>query len=247
MDDRTFYLGLAYVAIIAIIVLAGDLTKAVLITSLLVSFFVLGDHMRRTATEGVALKRPGLRGARPAEVAQQESFGPRAGRTARGKAPRPRAVAAGAERGGGGTTTRGAGRCPEKSRPGFFRKEPRAAAADEKQPQEPGKSSPPGPAGAVREQYRPGDLRASLPPAYHAPAGVGPDSLRHGGPGPDLSGASGLHSPYGADEALAKYNQGRHDPVRQAVGIASRRQMCDRYFREELDKEENRVWWGRYE
>jgi len=49
------------------------------------------------------------------------------------------------------------------------------------------------------------------------------------------------------DRKVVEYAKWRHDPYRQAAGRLRGRELMDKYFREEVDEEEDRPWWGRYD
>lgn len=49
------------------------------------------------------------------------------------------------------------------------------------------------------------------------------------------------------DELLVYQARSRHDPWRLAAGIERRTPAINKYIRDELDEEENTVWWGRRE
>ncbi|MDF1728292.1 MAG: hypothetical protein P1U53_11150 [Sulfitobacter sp.] len=49
------------------------------------------------------------------------------------------------------------------------------------------------------------------------------------------------------DERLAMQGRFRNDPYRVAAGIMRRKDLVDRNVREELDREEDSRWWGRWD
>lgn len=49
------------------------------------------------------------------------------------------------------------------------------------------------------------------------------------------------------DERLAMQGRFRNDPYRVAAGIMRRKDIVDRNVREELDREEDSRWWGRWD
>jgi len=49
------------------------------------------------------------------------------------------------------------------------------------------------------------------------------------------------------DEQFAYQGRARHDPYRQAAGIMKKKQIMDKYVREELDEEEQNNYWGRWD
>jgi hypothetical protein len=46
------------------------------------------------------------------------------------------------------------------------------------------------------------------------------------------------------DERMTHQARGRNDPERVIAGTMKRREKLDKYLREEVDEEENKVWWG---
>lgn len=52
---------------------------------------------------------------------------------------------------------------------------------------------------------------------------------------------------FDGDRKVVEYAKWRHDPYRQAAGRLRGREIMDKYFREEVDEEEDRPWWGRYD
>lgn len=49
------------------------------------------------------------------------------------------------------------------------------------------------------------------------------------------------------DERMNYQSRSRNDPIRVTTGTMNRRQDMDKYLREEVEEEEDRVWWGRHE
>jgi hypothetical protein len=49
------------------------------------------------------------------------------------------------------------------------------------------------------------------------------------------------------DERASYQARSRNDPTRATAGAMNRRRDLDEYLREEVEKEEDRVWWGRHE
>ena len=49
------------------------------------------------------------------------------------------------------------------------------------------------------------------------------------------------------DERMVYQSRSRNDPTRAIAGTMDRRRELDKYLREEVEEEENRVWWGRHE
>ena len=71
-----------------------------------------------------------------------------------------------------------------------------------------------------------------------------------GAPGPQCGDIG--DSPYAearaafdGDRVVVEHAKWRNDPYRVAAGRANRQEQFDKYFREELDEEEDRPWWGR--
>ena len=59
--------------------------------------------------------------------------------------------------------------------------------------------------------------------------------------------AAELRDTHDADRKTVDHARWRHDPYRVAAGVMRRRELMDKYVREELDEEENRPWWGRWD
>jgi hypothetical protein len=49
------------------------------------------------------------------------------------------------------------------------------------------------------------------------------------------------------DELNTYHGRFRNDPIRATIGTMNRKKDLDQYLREEVDEEEDRMWWGRHE
>ena len=63
----------------------------------------------------------------------------------------------------------------------------------------------------------------------------------------DYGLAGEARNTHDADQQIAQHARWRNDPYRVAAGIMRRKDLMDKYVREELDEEEDSYWWGRWD
>jgi hypothetical protein len=73
------------------------------------------------------------------------------------------------------------------------------------------------------------------------------DGEGDGGEGVGDDGEGGEGDECGGDARIARQGLSRNDPYRPLVGLTRRKEAIAPYYREDLEEQEQRVWWGNSE
>jgi hypothetical protein len=63
----------------------------------------------------------------------------------------------------------------------------------------------------------------------------------------DYGYAGEARNTFDADRQMVEHGRWRNDPHRVVAGVMRRKELVDKYVREELEEEENSPWWGRWD